>query len=71
MVKILWVPSERAADIAGRNQLSTMERDQEEYAMQEQDNSLQPAGNEGSVQVATVEATDENMKPMTIKPTSA
>ena len=48
-----------------------MERDQEEYAMQEQDNSLQPAGNEGSVQVATVEATEENMKPMTIKPTSA
>jgi len=38
--------------------------------MQEQEN-LQPEGVDGSVQVTTVEATEENLKPMAIKPTSA
>lgn len=36
-----------------------------------QEDSLQGAGGEGSIQVATVEATEESLKPMTIKPQSS
>lgn len=36
-----------------------------------QEESLQAAGGEGSIQVATVEATEDSLKPMTIKPQSA
>lgn len=36
-----------------------------------QEESLQGAGAEGSIQVATVEATEDSLKPMTIKPQSA
>ena len=51
-------------------QVSTDERqDTEEYAMQEEE-TLQPA-TEGSVKVATVEAAEENLKPMAINPQSA
>lgn len=38
--------------------------------MQEQE-VLQTAGVEGSVQIATVEATEDSLKPMSIKPQSA
>lgn len=44
-------------------------QDTEEYAMQEEE-TLQPA-TEGSVKVATVEAAEENLKPMAINPQSA
>lgn len=68
----MWAPNERSLAYAYHVQVSTDERqDTEEYAMQEQDTTLQAAGNEGSVQVATVEATEESLKPMAIKPTSA
>lgn len=66
----MWAPNERSLAYAYHVQVSTDERqDQEEYAMQEE--SLQGAGAEGSIQVATVEATEDSLKPMTIKPQSA
>lgn len=36
-----------------------------------QEDGLQGAGGEGSIQVATVEATEDSLKPMTIKAQSA
>ena len=66
----MWAPNERSLAYAYHVQVSTDERqDQEEYVMQE--DSLQGAGGEGSIQVATVEATEESLKPMTIKPQSS
>ena len=70
VIMYLWAPNERSLAYAYHVQVSTDERqDQEEYAMQEE--SLQGAGAEGSIQVATVEATEDSLKPMTIKPQSA
>ncbi|CBK21790.2 uncharacterized protein [Blastocystis hominis] len=70
VIMYLWAPNERSLAYAYHVQVSTDERqDQEEYAMQE--DGLQGAGGEGSIQVATVEATEDSLKPMTIKAQSA
>ena len=71
VIMYLWAPNERSLAYAYHVQVSTDEhQDQEEYAMQEQE-VLQTAGVEGSVQIATVEATEDSLKPMSIKPQSA
>lgn len=66
----MWAPNERSLAYAYHTQVSTDERqDTEEYAMQDQETLVSNV--EGSVKVATVEATEESLKPMSIKPQSA
>ena len=66
----MWAPNERSLAYAYHTQVSTEERqDTEEYALQDQETLVSNV--EGSVKVATVEATEESLKPMSIKSQSA
>ena len=66
----MWAPNERSLAYAYHTQVSTDERqDTEEYAMQDQETLVSNV--EGSLKAATVAATEECLKPMSIKPQSA